>query len=160
MSQAPGSHFKMLITQPRSIKNQNGPRTSLMGPGRAVWGKNRLQKISWDCPSSYKIPNWNKITESPKTKKIIKLKIHIFFPFLVWILGAEWKEYSNIFKYFFLKSGPETGFSDEILKSKRKFHATVSLTLKILKKWIRIRTSGFRIPLKGTVPWDSFFFIK
>ena len=35
----PGSHFKMLITQPRSKKNQNGPRTSLMGPGGAVWGK-------------------------------------------------------------------------------------------------------------------------
>ena len=42
-----GEQFKMLITQPRSKKNQNGPRTSLMGPGGAVWGeKNRLQKIS------------------------------------------------------------------------------------------------------------------
>ena len=29
----------MLITQPRSKKNQNGPRTSLMGPGGVVWGK-------------------------------------------------------------------------------------------------------------------------
>ena len=35
----PGSHFKMLITQPRNKKNQNGPRTSLMGPGGVVWGK-------------------------------------------------------------------------------------------------------------------------
>ena len=35
----PGSHFKMLITQPRSKKNRNSPRTSLMGPGGAVWGK-------------------------------------------------------------------------------------------------------------------------
>ena len=35
----PGSHFKMLITQPRSKKNRNAPRTSLMGPGGAVWGK-------------------------------------------------------------------------------------------------------------------------
>ena len=39
MSQAPGSHFKMLITQPRSKRNQNGPRTTLMGPGGAVWEK-------------------------------------------------------------------------------------------------------------------------
>ena len=31
-------------------KNQNGCRTSLMGPGGVVWGKNREQKISWDCP--------------------------------------------------------------------------------------------------------------
>jgi len=48
----PGSHFKMLITQPRSKENQNGPRTSLMGPGGAVWGKkpSRYKKISWDCP--------------------------------------------------------------------------------------------------------------
>ena len=40
----------MLITQPRSKKNQNGPRTSLMGPGGVVGGKNRVQKISQDCP--------------------------------------------------------------------------------------------------------------
>ena len=40
MSQAPGSHFKMLITQPRSKKNQNGLRTSLMGPGGVVLEKN------------------------------------------------------------------------------------------------------------------------
>jgi len=40
------SHFKMLITQPRSKKNQNGPRTSLMGPGGAVWGKKPTTKIS------------------------------------------------------------------------------------------------------------------
>ena len=30
------------LTQPRSQKNQNGPRTCLMGPGGAVWGKNRI----------------------------------------------------------------------------------------------------------------------
>ena len=35
----PGSHFKMLITQPRSKKNQNGPRTSLMGPKELFGGK-------------------------------------------------------------------------------------------------------------------------
>jgi len=46
----PGSYFKMLITQPRSKKNQNGPRISLMWPGVAVWEKNWPQKISWDCP--------------------------------------------------------------------------------------------------------------
>ena len=28
----PGSHFKMLITQPIGKKNQNGLRTSLVGP--------------------------------------------------------------------------------------------------------------------------------
>ena len=39
VSQAPGSHFKMLITLPRSKKYQNVPTTSLMGPGGAVWGK-------------------------------------------------------------------------------------------------------------------------
>ena len=35
----PGSHFKMLTNRPRSKTNRNGPRTSLMGPGGAVWGK-------------------------------------------------------------------------------------------------------------------------
>ena len=35
----PGSHFKMHITHPRRKKNQNGPRTSLMGPGGVVRGK-------------------------------------------------------------------------------------------------------------------------
>ena len=35
----PGSHFKMLITQLRSKKNRNGPRTALMGPGGDVWGE-------------------------------------------------------------------------------------------------------------------------
>ena len=54
VSQAPGSHFEMLITQPKSKKNPNGPRTSLMGPGGAGWGKNWLQKISWDCPFKLK----------------------------------------------------------------------------------------------------------
>jgi len=44
------SHFKMLITSPRSKNYQNVPRTSLMGPGGAVWGKNWPHKISWDCP--------------------------------------------------------------------------------------------------------------
>ena len=38
------SHFKMLITQPRSKTTQNGPRTSLMGPGGVVWGKNQSTK--------------------------------------------------------------------------------------------------------------------
>ena len=46
VSQAPGSHLKMLITQPRSKKNQNGPRTSLMGPGGAVWGEKTDYKKS------------------------------------------------------------------------------------------------------------------
>jgi len=32
VSYAPGSHFKMPITQPKGKKNQNGPRTSLVGP--------------------------------------------------------------------------------------------------------------------------------
>ena len=36
----------MLITQPRSKKNQNGPSTSLMGPGGAVWGKKTYYKKS------------------------------------------------------------------------------------------------------------------
>ena len=35
----PGTHFKMPITQPIGKKNQNGPRTCLMGPGGVVWGK-------------------------------------------------------------------------------------------------------------------------
>jgi len=34
-------YIKMFITQPRSKK-----KTSQMEPGEAVWGKNRLQKIS------------------------------------------------------------------------------------------------------------------
>ena len=38
------------------------------------------------------------------------------------------------FQIFFLKSGPETGFSEEIFNKSIKFHATVSLILKILKK--------------------------
>ena len=53
-----GSHFKMLITQPRSKVNQNGPSTSLMGPGGAVWEKNWIQKISWDCPFKRIYPLW------------------------------------------------------------------------------------------------------
>ena len=36
VSQAPPSHLKMLVTQPKNEKNQNGPRTSLLGLGGAV----------------------------------------------------------------------------------------------------------------------------
>ena len=36
----------MLIIQPRSKKNQNGPRTSLMGPGGVVWEKKNEYKKS------------------------------------------------------------------------------------------------------------------
>ena len=36
----------MLITQPRSKKNQNGPSTSLMGPGGVVWGEKTEYKKS------------------------------------------------------------------------------------------------------------------
>jgi len=50
VSQAPGSHFKMLVTQPRSKKNQNGPRTSLMGPGGAVWEKTDFKKSPETVP--------------------------------------------------------------------------------------------------------------
>ena len=50
MSQAPGSHFKMLIIQPRSKTNQNGPRTSLMGPGGVVWGKTEYKKSRETVP--------------------------------------------------------------------------------------------------------------
>ena len=48
--QALGSHFKMLITQPNAKKNWNGPRKSPLGQGGAVWWKNQILKISWDCP--------------------------------------------------------------------------------------------------------------
>jgi hypothetical protein len=40
----------MLITQPRSKKNQNGSRTSLMGPGVAVWGKTDCKKSRETVP--------------------------------------------------------------------------------------------------------------
>ena len=50
MSQAPGIHFKMLITQSRSKKNQNGPRTSLMGSGGVVWGKTEYKKSCETVP--------------------------------------------------------------------------------------------------------------
>ena len=54
MSQAPESHFKSPITPWKIAKNQNGPWTSLMGPGGADWWKNQIQKISWDCPLKQK----------------------------------------------------------------------------------------------------------
>jgi len=50
VSQAPGSHFIMLITQPRSKKNQNSPRTSLMVPGGVVWGKTEYKKSCETVP--------------------------------------------------------------------------------------------------------------
>ena len=40
----------MLITQPRSKKNQNGPRTSLKGPGGAVWEKTDYKKSRETVP--------------------------------------------------------------------------------------------------------------
>jgi len=52
VSQALGSHFEMLITQPKSKKNQNGPRTSLMGPGGAVWEKTDHKKSLETVPLS------------------------------------------------------------------------------------------------------------
>ena len=64
----------MLITQPRSKKNQNGPRTSLMGPGGVVWGKNRVQKISWDCPF--------KVLENPQNEYVVYFSVFILSPLL------------------------------------------------------------------------------
>jgi len=46
VNRTPGIHFRMLLTQPRSWKNQNGPRKSLMGPGGAVWVKKTDYKKS------------------------------------------------------------------------------------------------------------------
>ena len=40
----------MLITQPRSKKYQNFPRTYLTGPGGAVWGKNQVKKSRETLP--------------------------------------------------------------------------------------------------------------
>jgi len=53
----PGSPFKMLITQPRSKKNRNGPRTSLMGPGGAFLG------------------------EKPSTKNLVRLSLKVNLSF-------------------------------------------------------------------------------
>ena len=39
VSQAPGSHFKMPITQPKGKKNLNGPRTSQVGSEWTDWWK-------------------------------------------------------------------------------------------------------------------------
>ena len=45
VSQALGSCFESPITPWEIKKNQNGPRTYLMGPGRAVWGKNQIKNL-------------------------------------------------------------------------------------------------------------------
>ena len=46
VSQAQGSNFKLLVTQPKSKKNRNGPRTSLIGPGGAGRWEKPSTKIS------------------------------------------------------------------------------------------------------------------
>jgi len=46
----------MLITQPRSKQNQNGPSTSLMGPGGAVCGKKPHETVPLKEDLSIDIP--------------------------------------------------------------------------------------------------------
>jgi hypothetical protein len=53
VSQVPGSHFGMLITWPIGGQGWSGRGTSLVGPGGVVWGRNREQKVSWDCPFKF-----------------------------------------------------------------------------------------------------------
>ena len=46
-----GESFKKSKKSMNKQKNQNGPKTCLMGPGGAdKWKKNWIQKILWDCP--------------------------------------------------------------------------------------------------------------
>ena len=45
-----GSHFKMLITQPRSKKIETALGHLKWDQEELFGGKNRVQKISWDCP--------------------------------------------------------------------------------------------------------------
>ena len=53
VSWVPGTCFKSTIT-----KNQNGPRTSLVRPEWANWGKNGSKKISWDFPFKVALLFW------------------------------------------------------------------------------------------------------
>ena len=46
----PGSHFKNAYNSAKKQKNQNGPRTSLMGPGGVVWGKIEYKKSRETVP--------------------------------------------------------------------------------------------------------------
>ena len=57
VSRMPGSLWKMYITPRKFAKNDDGSRTSLVGPGGVVWWKKQTSKISCYCP--FKFPYRN-----------------------------------------------------------------------------------------------------